>query len=29
MERLTEYDEFGNAEFVGIDNTKKYGGEDE
>ena len=24
MERLTEYDEFGNAEFVGIDNTKLY-----
>ena len=24
MERLTKYDEFGNAEFVGIDNTKLY-----
>lgn len=24
MERLTEYDEFGNAEIVGIDNTKLY-----
>lgn len=24
MERLTEYDEFGIAEFVGIDNTKLY-----
>jgi predicted Zn-dependent peptidase len=24
MERLTEYDEFGNAEFVGVDNTKLY-----
>lgn len=24
MKRLTEYDEFGNAEFVGIDNTKLY-----
>lgn len=24
MERLTEYDEFGNAEFVGIDNTELY-----
>ena len=24
MERLTEYDEFGNAELVGIDNTKLY-----
>lgn len=24
MERLTEYDEFGNAEFIGIDNTKLY-----
>lgn len=24
MERLTEYDEFGNAEFVRIDNTKLY-----
>lgn len=24
MERLTEYDEFWNAEFVGIDNTKLY-----
>ena len=24
MERLTKYDEFGNAELVGIDNTKLY-----
>ncbi len=24
MERLTEYDEFGNVKFVGIDNTKLY-----
>ena len=24
MERLTEYDEFGNAKFAGIDNTKLY-----
>lgn len=24
MERLTKYDEFGNAEFVGIDNAKLY-----
>lgn len=24
MKRLTKYDEFGNAEFVGIDNTKLY-----
>ena len=24
MKRLTEYDEFGNAEFLGIDNTKLY-----
>lgn len=24
MERLTEYDNFGNAEFVGINNTKLY-----
>lgn len=24
MERLTQYDEFGNADIVGIDNTKLY-----
>ena len=24
MKRLTKYDKFGNAEFVGIDNAKLY-----